>query len=653
MNSYARHIHLDFHTSELLSVGDNFDGDKFARTLTEANVNSIVVFAKCHHGWCYYPTKIGHMHPQLSFDLMGEQIKACRRAGIRVIAYITGAWSASDAMRHPEWQCVSFKTRKPMYALHGSETDRLPGEPNSVKPETNWPHMCMAGEYGEHVKALTREVLDNYDVDGLFFDIMGLNFPCVCEHCTAQMKAEGIDTLDRSSVLAFMIRERRRLLGELRDIVKEKGEDLTVFFNSGGANVDQPEYMEYSTHYEMENLAAKSTLGYDGISNRSKYFRETGKDVWGMTGKFHTSWGEFGGYKHPKALLQECAAMIAYGVNCNVGDQLHPSGEINTATYKLIGEAFEYVRSIEQYVDCGTTVSRLGMMLSESLDTREGLAKLLMDSHLDHSILMPDMRNLSRFDHVILSAPLTLTEEQERRLCDFSDRGGKLIIFGRIGGAERLLKKIGYTDLGASELDKDYVLFGDDELLDTPLLMYNSAHRFSMDGCVLAEVYEPYFSRTEGHYCSHRNTPNRTDKASYPAIVMNEKALCFAHDLGEQYFKYGNYWCRMIFERAISRIYTPEISFEGLPVYGRYTFYKKDDTRLLHLLGLNPIKRGAISVLEEPTRLFDIKVNIKGEAPKQIVLMPQNEEIDFKYESGEVSFTVPRLEGHQLIVLKD
>ncbi len=35
--------------------------------------------------------------------------------------------------------------------------------------------MCMSGEYREHIKAIAREGLDNYDVDGLFFDIMALN----------------------------------------------------------------------------------------------------------------------------------------------------------------------------------------------------------------------------------------------------------------------------------------------------------------------------------------------------------------------------------------------------------------------------------------------------------------------------------------------
>ena len=33
-----------------------------------------------------------------------------------------------------------------------------------------------------------------------------------------------------------------------------------------------------------------------------------------MSGKFHTEWGEFGGFKHADALKYEAAAMIASGV---------------------------------------------------------------------------------------------------------------------------------------------------------------------------------------------------------------------------------------------------------------------------------------------------------------------------------------------------
>ena len=77
------------------------------------------------------------------------------------------------------------------------------------------------------------------------------------------------------------------------------------------------------------------------------YCRNLGLDFLGMTGKFHTTWGEFGGIKHPNALRYECAAMLANGSKCSVGDQLHPDGELDESTYELIGKAYAEVEQKE------------------------------------------------------------------------------------------------------------------------------------------------------------------------------------------------------------------------------------------------------------------------------------------------------------------
>ena len=60
-----RQVHLDFHTSEYIpDIAADFDKDEFAKTLEEAHVDSITCFARCHHGWLYYPSKkIPGAHP--------------------------------------------------------------------------------------------------------------------------------------------------------------------------------------------------------------------------------------------------------------------------------------------------------------------------------------------------------------------------------------------------------------------------------------------------------------------------------------------------------------------------------------------------------------------------------------------------------------
>ena len=72
----ARQVHLDFHTSEHIpAVGARFSKKQWQKALKLGHVNSINIFAKCHHSWSYYPTKVGRMHPTLTRDLLGEQLQ--------------------------------------------------------------------------------------------------------------------------------------------------------------------------------------------------------------------------------------------------------------------------------------------------------------------------------------------------------------------------------------------------------------------------------------------------------------------------------------------------------------------------------------------------------------------------------------------------
>jgi hypothetical protein len=88
-----RQIHLDFHTSPAIPVvGADFNPAEFADTLKRAGVQSINIFAKCHHGMCYYPTKVGKVHPGLNRDLLGEMLTALHAEGISAPIYFPIGW---------------------------------------------------------------------------------------------------------------------------------------------------------------------------------------------------------------------------------------------------------------------------------------------------------------------------------------------------------------------------------------------------------------------------------------------------------------------------------------------------------------------------------------------------------------------------------
>ena len=110
-----RTIHLDFHTGpEVPDVGAEFDPEEFASTIAAAGVDSVTVFAKCHHGHLYYLTDRAERHPNLKsgLDLLGSQIEALHAQGIRAPIYISVQCDEYAANTHPEWVALHEDLRQ-------------------------------------------------------------------------------------------------------------------------------------------------------------------------------------------------------------------------------------------------------------------------------------------------------------------------------------------------------------------------------------------------------------------------------------------------------------------------------------------------------------------------------------------------------------
>lgn len=93
----------------------------------------------------------------------------------------------------------------------------------------------------------------------------------------------------------------------------------------------------------------------------------------------------------------------------------------------------------------------------------------------------------------------------------------------------------------------------------------------------------------------------------------------------------------------------------NLPAQGVVTLMKQEGEKryVNHLLYASPVKRGnGAEIIEDILRLYNIEASIK--VPKKInkvYLAPQMKELDYKSEDGRVSFVLPELECHQMVVL--
>ncbi|MEZ4638416.1 MAG: hypothetical protein R2856_26250 [Caldilineaceae bacterium] len=57
--------------------------------------------------------------------------------------------------------------------------------------------------------------------------------------------------------------------------------------------------------------------------------------------------------------------MLANNAKCSIGDQLHPSGELDDATYKLIGSVYAEVKKKEPWCRGASPVVEIGVFTPE------------------------------------------------------------------------------------------------------------------------------------------------------------------------------------------------------------------------------------------------------------------------------------------------
>ena len=271
-----RQVHLDFHTSEKIDgIGSCFSKEQFQDALKRGHVNSITVFSKCHHGWAYHPSEANEMHPGLKFDLLDAEIKAAHEIGVKTPVYLSAGFDEKIAHKHPEW-------------LRRPKDDRIGWE------YPGFHELCMNSPYLDYLIAQIEEVVRNYDCDGIFLDIVGVR-TCWCQNCVKTLLDEGKDPYNDENARELGERVYQNYTRRVREAVDKIKPGLPVFHNSVHIIRGRRDLADVDSHLELESLPTGG-WGYDHFPLSAAYSRTLGKNFLGMTGKFHTTWGEFGGY---------------------------------------------------------------------------------------------------------------------------------------------------------------------------------------------------------------------------------------------------------------------------------------------------------------------------------------------------------------------
>ncbi len=673
-----RQIHMDFHTSPFIEgVGEGFDAAEFAAVLKKTEVNSINLFAKCHHGMYYYPTKIGTMHPGLKFDLLGAQIDACRREGIRTCVYTTVVWNEDWADRHPEWMQVS-----------------IDGILGVKKPfEARWRWLCSNNEeHREYLRNEFREIYELYKPDGFWIDII-LTAKCICKTCTAEMRRMG---LDPSSLNDVQRHDRLVQIKFIRDMYKylhEMDAGLDVYFNAHPAEFDLINDEECSsvnkrrnmTFIDIESLPS-GLWGYSHFPILANYVNKLDQEYAMMNGKFHKIWGDFGSLRNLAALEYECFRAIANGAKCCVGDQLHPSGMIDRTVYSRIGEVYRQVKAKEEWCSGTAKVSQIGVYASNLvLDSDnlsdEGVYRMLTEGHFLYDVI-DYTSDIEQYGLVILPDKVKLPGYVADKISAYLKCGGKLLLTGK-SGLDEAGKAFALDAFGVEYVSEDvycprYAEINEDKFPSIPPMDYVMYERgevvkiMGVSDCgkgaensagsdagsstrVMAYLTDPYFNRTYDRFCSHSQTPpdrHLMGTERKPFIVRNGNVIYIANPLFRDYALNGNKVFKDLIVSCIYRLLNDPIIKTNLPSTAEVTLRKQGDRLVLHLLHYIPHRRcKALDTIEDRIPLYNAVISVRMvKKPSKVYLAPQGDELKFSFDSAYAHVTVSEINGHQMLV---
>lgn len=657
-----RQIHLDFHTPpEIPDVGADFDAEAFAATLRGAHVQSINLFAKCHHGFSYHDTAVGRRHPGLKYDLLRAQYEACRKAGIGVQIYVSAGWDELMTHLHPEWRKLGPE----------GEVISFNGRPF----EGGWLEVCFNTPYLDHLCDQIREVVTLFpDCDGIWLDILHQD-PCYCPRCTDAILAAGGDPTDPAAAARQFRATRELYFRRTVAAARSLRPDMPVFHNMGHAPRGDRGIFRWYSHLELESLPTGG-WGYDHFPQSAAFAQTLGKAYLGMTGRFNTLWGEFGGVKHPNALRYECAAISAWGGAVSIGDHLPPRGRLDPDAYAAIGTAFAEMAAKADWLGPGAIradiaiYSRAGQAnpgLSQGEARHDPIdsaaARMLLEAgHPFHLIDTPEL--VPGYRLVIFPDEIVFDDALVAAVAELRARGGRVLLSGASGfdatGRDRI--DTGSERLGPGPFDPDFAGLAELTGQLSPVVIYGGSMRLRpRGGRVLAWIHEPHLQRHGRVHYGHLHAPPRAEPSPYAAVIEHDGVVTLAHRLFSSYGGSGAVSQRRLLEALLDRLLPgPRLVRTGLPSTGRASVLRQAEKGrdILHLLYAPLASRGRfkgrpIEVIEDIPVLHDIAVELRPDAEvAAVTLVPQGEALPYSLRDGLLCFRVPRLDCHQMVEIR-
>jgi len=663
--------------TNLREIDAGLDVDEYIQKLKEFSAD--VVLFNVGGIVANYPTKLPfhYRNPYLNGDLVGKVLNRVKQEGIRFIArFDFSKVNQVLADQHPEW----------LYMSAAGEVINYNGQV----------HTCINGRYQqEHCLEILEEVIDNYLIDGVFFNMAGYvttdysgNYHgiCQCDNCKQAfyeryghplpLKEDINDPVFR---LYDKFREEtsRELFHKICRFIKGKNENIAIalwahegvdiFRSESNTAIDRPlPEWNYSAGHHV-----KMVLGsWDHMvpSNTAVHFVDFP-------------------FRHSSVSPNLTAVRIAQSIVYGAWPDYYVIGTLSNQDDRLCFDAvkqlFGFHKQNEEYYTDIESISDVCLVVPSksthhgSMKEFRGIYRILTESHilfdLIHDGMLSDssvMEKLKKYKTLILPDMRNMSDAVLKNIESYVSEGGNVLVTGRTSTYDaqgNSLDNVMLACTGVRGIRKMIprekgmyfrVRTGDKEVLNgfedlDIIYLYDDFMELDVDDdCEKYLAYIPtcMFGPPEKCYYAVETT--------IPGMISKQygkgKCVFIPWSIGKHYESLSNHAHSMLLVGALRDLLQVKniVSADVSPLVELASHIQKDGKWQLVSLVNHSGQLG--TGFFEPLTIYDIPVRLKVDRPVTgVKALYGGMSLNFHVDNGsELSFTLPRLELFETIVIE-
>jgi len=653
-----------------------FDPAAYVERLRMAEVNSAVLYAHSHVGLCYFPTKIGKTHAAYDGkDHLERTVNGLRKNGIAVVLYMSLIHDTWAYRNHDDWK---IRRADGAGAADGSR----------------YGIVCPNSPYKDYIAALATEVCNQYEFDGIRFDMTFWPRVCYCAHCKKRFADEVGGDLPRTinwedpKWVSFQ-RKRESWLVEfaahLTQTVKALKPQLSVEHQSStftaNFRLGVTEPLAAQNDFLQGDFYGDAVQGslirklFHNLSPNQPYGFETSVM---LTLQNHTA-------LKPKALLEaKAAACTADGGAFVFIDAIDPAGTINPATYKTMGEVFKTTRAYEPHIG-GELLQDVAVFLSTEskfdfaqngkdaedysaegmphIDALVGACRALRAHHIPYGVITKkDLAKLSRHKVMILPNVLMMDGDEVAAIRAWVLAGGALYasrdtsLVDKTGVRHadfQLSDVFGASTSGVTPERVTYMAPAAKDIFapyttESPLMLSTTQRVITAaeSAEVLAKLTRPYSNPDDPEKFSsiHSNPPGvATENPSVLYVRVGEGSVIYSADAIE-----SQEYCAEIFVRLLRKLRSTFAVEADAPACVEFSTFHQPDRKRYTISAVNFQKE----LPNVPVEGVRIRFDLGGQTFAQATLLPGGEPLEASVKDGRVAITLPRIETLCMIAIE-